>query len=187
MPTSKKILTTPLRIFIAVLLLGMIFKIAEWTYATEIILSAFFAIGLLYPIRFLKKPDRQFLDYIKLILVVFWSVNGIFRALDFAYTSFFQVVIAISFIIWIVLEGTAYFLDEDRKVKNSRSQVLWNFAMVIGTLAIITGSLLNILGWSFAIPLIVFGGAIIVAYILKDVFVDKGFEKEDRNNEEFQL
>ncbi|MGB7395025.1 MAG: hypothetical protein WA913_11575, partial [Pricia sp.] len=104
MPTSKKILTVPLRISITVLLLGMLFQIAEWPYATEIILFAFSAIGLLYPIRFWKKQEKRFLDYIKLILVVFWSVNGIFRALDFTYTLFFQVVIAISFIIWIILE-----------------------------------------------------------------------------------
>ncbi|MGB7393255.1 MAG: hypothetical protein WA913_02560, partial [Pricia sp.] len=84
-------------------------------------------------------------------------------------------------------EGTAYFLDEDRKVKNTRAQVLWNFAMVIGTLAIIAGSLLNILGWAFAIPLMVFGVAIIVAYILKDIFATNGIKKKDRNNEEYQV
>jgi lysylphosphatidylglycerol synthetase-like protein (DUF2156 family) len=165
----------------------MLFQIAHWPYATEIILSAFLSIGILYPFRFWKKPEKKFLDYIKLILVVFWSVNGIFRALDFAYTLFFQIVIAISFLIWIILEGTAYFLDEDRKAKNTRSQVLWNFAMVLGTLAIIAGSLLNILGWQFAIPLMIFGVAIIVAYILKDIFTSNKLEKEDRNNEEYQV
>ena len=187
MPTPKKILTTPLRIAISVLLLGLLFQIVEWPYADQIILTAFVAIGLLYPLRFFKKKEKQFLDYIKLILVVFWSVNGIFRVLDFAYSLFFQIVIAISFLIWIVLEGTAYFLDEDRKVKNTRSQVLWNFAMVIGTLAIITGSLLNILGWTFAVPLMVFGVAIIVAYILKDILIPNRMEKENHNNEGYRI
>jgi membrane protein implicated in regulation of membrane protease activity len=187
MPTPKKILTTPLRISIAFLLLGMLFQIAEWPYATEIILCAFASIGILYPFRFWKKSGKRFLDYIKLILDIFWSVNGIFRALDFAYTLFFQIVIAISFVIWIILEGTAYFLDEDRKNKNTRSQVLWNFAMVVGTLAIIAGSLLNILNWQFAIPLMVFGVTIIVAYILKDIFAPKSLEEKDRNNEEYQV
>ncbi len=187
MPTPKKILTTPLRIAISVLLLGMLSRILHWPYATAIIVSAFVTIGLLYPFRFWKKPEKHFLDYTKLILVVFWATNGIFRALDFTYSLFFQIIIAISFLIWIILEGTAYFLDEDRKAKNSKMQVLWNFAMVIGTFAIIAGSLLNILGWEFAIPLMVIGILIIVAFILKDFFTSNKLEKEDRNNEEYQL
>ncbi|WP_373517583.1 hypothetical protein [Pricia sp.] len=187
MPTPKKILTTPLRIAISILLLGMLSRILHWPYATEIIVAAFVSVGLLYPFRFWKKPDKHFLDYTKLILVVFWATNGIFRALDFTYSLFFQIIIAISFLIWIILEGTAYFLDEDRKAKNNRIQVLWNCAMVIGTFAIIGGSLLNILGWPFAIPLMVFGILVIVAFILKDIFTSNKLEKEDRNNEEYQL
>lgn len=187
MPTTKKILTTPLRIAISFLLLGILSRILHAPFATEIIVSAFVTIGLLYPFRFWKKPDKQFLDYTKLVLVVFWATNGIFRALDFTYSLFFQIIIALSFLIWIILEGTAYFLDEDRKTKNTRTQVLWNCAMVIGTLAIIAGSLLNLLAWQFAIPLMVLGIIIIVAYILKDVFTKNKLEKNDRNNEEYQL
>lgn len=187
MPTIPKILTIPLRIALAVLLLGMLFQIAHWPYATEIILFAFVSIGILYPFRFGKKTQKKFLDYIKLILVVFWSFNGIFMALDFAYILFFQIVIAISFLIWIILEGTAYFLDDDRKTRNNRSQVLWNLAMVLGTLAIIIGSLLNLLNWQFAIPLMVFGVVIILVYILKDIFRPNKLERNDRNNEEYQM
>lgn len=187
MPTTKKILTLPLRIAISVLLLGMISRILHGPYATEIIISAFVVVGILYPFRFWKKPEKHFLDYTKLILVVFWATNGIFRALDFKYSLFFQIIIAISFLIWIILEGTAYFLDEDRKVKNTKIQVLWNCAMVLGTFAIITGSLLNLLNWKFAIPLIVVGILIIVAYILKDVFITNKLEQEERNKEEYQL
>ena len=85
------------------------------------------------------------------------------------------------------MEGTAYFLDEDRKSKNSLSQILWNIAMVIGTLAIIMGSLLNMLNWQFSLPLLAFGILTVAIYILKDVFIVTKMEKEDRNNEEFQL
>lgn len=187
MPKTKKILTTPLRIAISVLLIGMLSRILHWPYATETIVVAFVTIGLLYPFRFWKKQDKKFLDYTKLILVVFWATNGIFRALDFTYSLFFQIIIALTFLIWIILEGTAYFLDEDRKTKNTRTQLLWNCAMVVGTLAIIAGSLLNLLGWQFAIPLMVLGIGIIVAYILKDVFATTKLEKNDRNNEEYQL
>jgi hypothetical protein len=187
MPTTKKILSIPLRISVAILLLGMLLRILHWSYASQILLIAFVALGLLYIIRFWKKSEKKFLDYVKLILITFWSVNGIFHMLNLPYVLFFQIVIAITFLIWFVMEGTAYFLDEERKSKNNRSKVFWNFAMVIGTIAIIAGSLLNLLEWQFAIPLLIIGILIVAAYILKDVFDKNKINKEDHGNEEFQL
>lgn len=165
----------------------MLMRILQWPYASKIILVAFATTGLLYVVRFWKKPEKQFLDYIKLTLVVFWASNGVLRAMNFPYTIFFQVVIAITFLTWFVMEGTAYFLDEDRKVQNHKVQVIWNFTMVVGALAIIAGSLLNVLNWQFAIPLLVVGIALIAAYILKDLFFVTKIEKEDQNNEGFQV
>ena len=59
--------------------------------------------------------------------------------------------------------------------------------MVAGTLAIIVGSILKILNWEFALPLLILGIVILVAYILKDAFKADKMAGEDRNNEEFQL
>lgn len=187
MPTPKKILTLPLRLSIALLLLGMLLQILELPLGREIILLAFIATGTLYPFRFWKKTEKEFLDYTKLILVVFWATNGIFKTLDLPYTLFLQIIIAVTFLIWMLFEGTAYFLDEDRKSKNKRLNVLWNCAMVIGTFAIIGGSLLHMLGWSLAIPLMVLGILIIVAYILKDFFTPNNLKEGEANSGEFQL
>lgn len=187
MSTYRKILTMPLRVAIVVLLLGMLMKVLEWPMATQVMFVSFTVIGVLYVIRFLKKTSRHFVDYVKLVLVFFWTTNGIFRIMDFPYTILFQVIIAISFVLWFILEGTAYFLDEDRRAKNSTKQLIWNFAMVAGTLAIIVGSILKILNWDFALPLLICGIVILAAYILKDVFVANKIASEDQNNEEFQL
>jgi len=187
MSTYKKILTMPLRLSIVVLLLGMLMKILEWPMAKQVMLVSFAVIGILYVFRFLKKASRHFVDYVKMVLVFFWTTNGIFRIMDFPYTILFQVIIAISFVLWFILEGTAYFLDDDRKAKNTTNQLIWNFAMVAGTLAIIVGSILKILNWEFALPLLIVGIVILAAYILKDVFKVDKIAGEDRNNEEFQL
>ncbi len=188
MSTGKKILTTPLRISIVVLLLGMLARILSWTFAPPIVIIGFSAILVLYALRFWKKYDKQFVDYVKLVLVVFWCINGVFRMLDLPYTLLFQVVICISFITWFILEGTAYFMDVDRRSKNSSLQIWWNIAMVMGTLSIISGSLMKILQWQFATPLLVLGIVIVAAYILKDLFGVTKIKEEDRNNnEEFQL
>ncbi|MEO9893929.1 hypothetical protein [Aurantibacter sp.] len=187
MAFAKKILRTPLRILIALFLVGILMQVLHWQFASEILLVAFSGIGILYSIRFWKKIDKHFVDYVKLVLVVFWIGNGILQIMEFEYTVVFQVVIAISFLTWFFLEGTAYFLDEDRRARNSMTQILWNFAMVVGTLAIIAGTLLNILQWQFAIPLLILGILIVAAYILKDAFVASKYDKEENNNGEFQL
>ncbi|MBT8298128.1 MAG: hypothetical protein KJO52_07320 [Maribacter sp.] len=187
MSTYKKILTMPLRLSIVILLMGMLMKVLEWPLAQEVMFVSFATIGILYVFRFFKKPSRQFIDYVKMVLVFFWTTNGIFNIMDFPYTVLFQVIIAISFVLWFILEGTAYFLDDDRRAKNSTRQLIWNFVMVAGTLAIIVGSILKILNWEFALPLLIIGILVLAAYILKDVFVVDKIAAEDHNNEEFQL
>lgn len=186
MAFAKKILRTPLRILIAIFLVGVLMRILQLPYASEVLLTSFIGIGILYSIRFWKKVEKRFVDYVKLVLVVFWTANGIFQIMEFPYTVVFQIIIAVSFLTWFFLEGTAYFLDEDRRARNSTSQIIWNCAMVAGTLAIIAGSLLNILQWRFAIPLLVIGILIVAAYILKDAFSNSNLEN-DESNEEFQL
>lgn len=187
MAAQDKILKIPLRVSMTLLLLGMLAQILDWPHANEMLLLCFITVGVLYAIRFWKKSKKKFIDHVKVTLVVFWSINGISSILGFQYTLFFQVVIGITFLIWFVLDGTAYFLDEDRKSKNSLPQILWNIAMVVGTLSIIMGSLLNMLNWQFSLPLLVFGILTVAVYILKDVFIVPKMEKDDHNNEEFQL
>ena len=187
MSNTKKILKLPLRISIVVLLFGMLAKILEWPYASKIMLLGFSTIGILYVFRFLKKSERQFIDYTKLVLIVFWATNGIFRVLDFPYTLFFQIITAIAFVTWFIMEGTAYFLDEDRRAKNSIGQILWNCLLVAGTLGVIAGTILKVLDWGYAIHLLSLGITLIGAYVLKDVFVPAKPGEEERNNEEYQL
>ncbi|MBM1107282.1 hypothetical protein JQC67_14095 [Aurantibacter crassamenti] len=187
MALAKKILRTPLRILIALFLIGVLFQVLHWQYASEILLIAFVGIGTLYTVRFYTKSEKRFVDYVKLTLIVFWSANGILRIMEFPYTVVFQVIIAVSFLTWFFLEGTAYFLDEDRRARNSLTQIIWNCAMVAGTLAIIAGSLLHILQWQFAIPLLIMGILIVAAYILKDAFSVSNIENEEGNNGEYQL
>lgn len=183
MSTNKKILKIPLRISLAILLSGILAKMLEWPYATKILLTGFAALGLLYALRFFAKTEKRVLDFIKLVLVSFWSLYGVFTVMNFPYTLFFLTMTSIAFVLWFIMEGTAYFLDEDRRAQNSLYHILWNCALVLGTLGVISGSLLKILHWDYSFHLLSLGITMIAAYILKDVFVPES-PKED---EEYQL
>ena len=187
MAIAKKILRTPLRISLVILLLGILAKVLQWPFAMGIIFFGFLSIGVLYALRFKKKIQKHYVDYVKLILVLFWTTNGMLRVLDFPYTLFFQIMTAITFIIWFVMEGTSYFLSEDRRAKNSFNQIIWKCIMVVGTLIIIAGSLLKVINWEFATPILILGIILIMAYIMKDFFVIDDVSEEDRNNGEFLL
>jgi hypothetical protein len=141
----------------------------------------------LYAIRFIKKKEKQFIDFTKLALVTFFSLYGVFTILEFSYTLFFLILMAITFIMWFVMEGTAYFLDDDRRAKNTMYQILWNCALVIGTLGVISGCLLKILHWDYAVHILSIGLTIVAAYILKDIFVPEAPKQDEHNSEEYQL
>jgi len=183
MSSDKKILKIPLRISLAILLSGIMGKMFEWPYTTKILLTGFAVLGILYVVRFVAKGEKRFLDYIKLVLVSFWSLYGVFTVMKFPYTLFFLTMTSIAFVLWFIMEGTAYFLDEDRRAKNSLYHILWNCALVLGTLGVIAGSLLKILNWDYSLHLLSLGITMLAAYILKDVFVPET-PKED---EEYQL
>ena len=187
MRPSRKVLTLPLRILSIAVLLGVAMKILAWPMATEIMFLSFSTVGLLYCYRFWKKPSKQFMDYNKLVLVSFWALNGIFSLLDLPFTIVFQAIIAISFVLWFILEGVNYFIRGNQKTKNRSMLLLWNLAMVFGTLAIIAGSLLKILDWEYAISLLAMGIAIVCAYIFKDSFTGNGLQNDESNNGEYQL
>jgi len=183
--STKKILKAPLRISIAFLLLGIIGRLMEWPYAAQVVITAFVAIGILYSIRFWKKQPKHFIDYVKLVLIVFTTADGLFEMMNFPYTIVFQIIIGAAFVTWFVMEGTAYFMDDDRRAKNTTLQIWWNIAMVMGTLSIIVGSLMKILQWEFATPLLLMGIVVVALYILKDLFITT--EESDATNEEFQV
>ncbi len=179
METEKKILRTPLRIAISLLVLGFLCKILHLkTIADPIILVSLLAIGILYAWRFWNKTKKGFLQYNKLVLVTSWSLNGIFKILDISHNEFFQVIGGLAFIIWIIMEGTTYLIDDKEDDRSDIAYFMWNTMMIIGILAIIIGSLTKILEWEYATPTLITGFVLVAAYVLKDLLVQNLQKKE---------
>ncbi|MEK6153686.1 hypothetical protein WIW50_10525 [Flavobacteriaceae bacterium 3-367] len=179
MTTDRKVLKIPLRLGIAVLILGILIKIQDWSpHANIIMVTALTGIAVMYSIRFLKKTKKRFLDYVKLILVVVWCTNVVFSIFHLPYEGILEIITFITFLIWTVLEGTAYFArnEDDRKI--SLDQIMWNGIMVIGSLAIIAGVISKILYYDYATPLLLLGFFLIAVYILRDTFSELLEEKK---------
>jgi surface polysaccharide O-acyltransferase-like enzyme len=132
----------------------------------------------LYGLRFRKKSKKGFLEYNKLILVASWSLNGIFKILDISHNDFFQVMGSVAFIIWIIMEGTTYLVDDKEDDRSDIAYFMWNTMMIIGILAIIIGSLTKILEWEYATPTLITGSILVALYVLKDLLVQNLQKKE---------
>lgn len=179
METEKKILRTPLRIAISLLIVGFVFKIIHFpTIANPIIILALFAIGVFYGLRFWKKSKKGFLEYNKLVLVTAWSLNGIFKILNLSHNDFFQLIGSLAFIIWIIMDGTSYLIDDKEDNRSDIVYFIWNTMMIIGILAIIIGSLTKILEWEYATPTLITGFILVTAYVLKDLLAHTLQKKE---------
>lgn len=174
MPNQKKHLTIPIRITLLFILIGVLFKVLHWypLVADSIIFISFTVISILYAIRFSKKQTKGSIAYIKMVLVLFWSLNGIFTILHLPYGEVFQVVSLIAFLFWAAMEGTSYFINKEAQ-KNNSYYLLWNSIMIIGAFSIVMGALFNFLNWNYAAHLLVLGISSVTLYILRDVFVGK--------------
>lgn len=179
METEKKILRTPLLIAISLLVVGFLCKISHVTMlANPLILTSLLAIGVLYAWRFWRKTKKGFLQYNKLILVTSWSLNGIFQILDISHTDFFLVIGGLAFIVWIIMEGTTYLIDDKDDNISDIVYFMWNTMMIIGILAIIVGSLTKILEWEYATPTLITGFILVGVYVLKDLLGQNLQKKE---------
>jgi len=184
MENSKKAFRNPLRSAIAALFIGLAMRILHWPFSKGVIFISFAAILVLYAIRFSRKKEKKAVDLIKMALVLFWATNGLLTILDYAHTLFFQIGTAFTFIVWFAMEGTSYFMSKDRNVKNSMTEIIWNFVMVIGVITLICGGLMHLLSWEYSIPTLTLGLTIVTSYILKDIFTAPKNNEDDINNEE---
>ena len=173
MPTTEaKILTIPLRISIVALIVGAAFKIMHWPYANVISVSSFASIAILYCFRFGNKKVKNFIDYIKLILVTAWSINGILSTLHLPYKQIFQLITIISFVTWLFTEGRDYFYNNESPVTNIKKKTL-TVILILAAIITAIGVFLKIMHWPFGIYFIIAGFGLGIIWFALDSFQDK--------------
>ncbi|WP_196888369.1 hypothetical protein [Aureivirga sp. CE67] len=108
----------PVRFAIGILLIGIVFKVNHLSGGNLIISISFGLILLFYAIKVFKQKYRRTLDFIKLILIGFWCIQGILSINHFLYSSFFRYGFWISLLVWGVFE---VFIDSENTQSRARS------------------------------------------------------------------
>ena len=157
--SEKKILTLPLRIALSILIIGLLFKIMHWPYSDYIMCSSFIIILILYPIRFWKKRKKAIIDWVKLVFVLLWTINGIIvvEHLPFKYIS--STLTLFFFIVWLIIE----FTSNRKKVKEN---LLHSEIPFIAGFFIIIGGIFKIMHWPGATIILIIGLLSVVLWVL---------------------
>lgn len=168
--SEKKILALPLKIAVAIIIVGSLFVIQHWPYGRVIVASGFFSVFILYPIRFYAKTEKKFNDYVKLIFVCFWSLNGIFTILHLPYKIIFQSISSAAFVVWVCTEGVFYFRDN-----KSRTNISLISSLIFGlaTIFVLIGVAFNIMHWPGAGVLLGVGMLLGIIWVFKDLLFKK--------------
>lgn len=157
-----------LRICISILIIGMLFKIQRWLYVDFVIVLTYFAIAILYFVRFWKKEQVSLIDYAKLILVTSWAFNGVLAILHLN-RYFLGDTVQIFFAIFIIMTISSHSNDKKGNAKNIASIVVLGIAISITFI----GALFKIMHYPSSSILLTVGVLTIVIWILKDLFSAK--------------
>ena len=83
--------SAPVRFCIGILIVGIMFKIMHWPGGSIIMSVAFGLILIFYALKVKSLKKRTNIDYIKLILIGFWSIQGILSINHLPYSEIFRV------------------------------------------------------------------------------------------------
>ncbi|WP_323787469.1 GldL-related protein [Psychroserpens sp.] len=169
--SSTKILTLPLRFALITLIFGALFKIMHWPYSNLLMSIGSCAILILYTIRFIYKKEKVRIDYIKLGLVVLWVISYVNQALHlFNLSYYFEIVLMILFIWWLIEEGLSYF--GNRILKENKTTKFLYYALIIITICCLGfGTLFKIQHWPYGALLFTLGILFLCLTLIVDYVV----------------
>ena len=169
-PLSPKRLTLPLRVALAAVVAGLLFKVQHWPMTMELVLAGAAAIVLLYPFRYAAKPEKAFLDHVKLGLALLWPASVVFLQMHWPYAKIIGLSASAFGLVWIIRSGIAEFwTDERRSTPSGWSVALFALGLVLASV----GTVFRIQHWPFASALLIAGLACCGAWAVVEFLLPK--------------
>ncbi len=168
MDTKK--LTLPLRISLMILVLGTLFKVMHWPYGQALISLSSALIMVLYGFRFYFKKDKTMLDYLKLAMVLLWTLSNLIKSFHlFTIPYVFEILILVLIIWWLIAEGFALLFN--RRLKKNKGIKISYYVWLFTTISLIAfGVVFKIQHWPFSNIMFTFGMLFLCVFLLLDYF-----------------
>ncbi len=135
-------------IFVATLLIGIVFKIMHWPGSGSMLITSKIAIGILYVARFWLEDKRSLIEYLKVGLVAIWASAGIIELFieDPRDRLPFNAIAWGALIAWALTLGFEYlFQSKESQAKLTTPERVANRIYVLGAVTIIAGLCMTVL------------------------------------------
>lgn len=103
-----------LSLSIAVLVFATMFKIMHWPYTAILFGVGFFSIIVIYGSHFIKKPDKNWIDWAKLFFLIGFLSAKYFRLMHFPYSdviSIFATLLLILTVVGFIRNSKGFIVD----------------------------------------------------------------------------
>lgn len=154
----------PLRVSLLILIAGGLMQTQHWPYGKEVVAAGAAGLLVFYPVRFFAKKGKQWLDYVKLLLIPLWAITTVLRVYHLPYANVIGWAPTLLFLVWFFSEGTCYI----RAGFNDQSQGKWLGKTVFGVAAglSVLGILFKIQHWPAANIMLILGVALIGIWLM---------------------
>ena len=109
----------PIRVGMVLVLFGVLCRLLHWPFADLTLMSGAGAILVFYTLRYSSKRRKDFLDFLKLMLVLLWSTKTLLTAARSHDAIWIDYAALMAFVLWLLLDG----FRNDVKVKRQRSNL----------------------------------------------------------------
>lgn len=153
------------------MLYGFLFIKMGWPFGHNLLFIGTVIITILYGIRFLYKKTKTRVDYVKLLIVLFWFL-GLFGAVFnlFHMNEIIDVILIILTVWWLIEEGFYYFINR-KLVNNMFLKVSYYFLLFLSIGFICLGYIFKIQHWPYGNIMFTLGVLLFSLLIVVDHFV----------------
>lgn len=171
--SSSRIAYTLFRISISLFLIGTLLKVQHLPYDMEMLNLSLGLMFISYIFRFSFKKEKLFLDYLKLVLVLSWSIQAALHLNHLPYRLPFAIVSAASFIFWFGYEGPFGYFKRPSKSDSFKKKIIPSFLYPLSIIPIVLGALFKLMHWPMAGILLILGFSFLALTILASTFSNR--------------
>jgi len=172
--TINQILTRLIFVSVGILIIGLLYKIMHWPYASIFILSGFGGILFFYSAKFFLKKNKIALDFLKWIVVILFCFRATFIIMHWPYVLVFNILFFASLILlfffWVLKPNNQSNSDSKQTVSSFLKQ---NGFYIVVALCILIGAFFKIMHMPGAGPFLIVGLAGAFIWAVNDMFGKK--------------
>lgn len=153
------------QISIAILILGVLFRLQHWFYTLPLTLLGAFGIAAFTIGLFIIKKSKGLRDYARTIVATTYVVNVAFRLMHWPFADVVQWIFYAAAAFWLIEEGLVYMGFSGSGGPKSKRDILASILAVFAAIMVIVGALFKLQHWPYGNVMLIIGLASAVIWL----------------------